>query len=368
MFNSIYIFYKGHFYFNIKSVIFAFLVFHLTFINKLFKNYEKTKIGVISCNHHVNIGNNLVKYSMFIFLTKCGYEPQIIGSNYQNYNISFLKKYVNVRTINKFSEIKQNDYKILIVNSDQSWRKWDKDFYDIAFLKFAKNWNINKFTYAVSLGFNEWEFTKEDDNIAKELLKNFTGISVRENNSVKLIKQYIGFNSLLVLDPTMIINKKYYLNIIKKYKSNYKNDNYIFIYVVNFAKPLKDMSVMDNLIKNSIELFNYKKVIVSLYDIDAIEKFLSGIYYSKAVITNSFHATIFSIIFKKPFISFRTNDDERLNSLRETLDLKSRIIEYDKQPDINLLKQPLSFNIAKFNYYKKRSIKYLKNHLNLKIY
>ena len=273
--------------------------------------------------------------------------------------------YQFLRTVNKFSEIKKNDYRILIVNSDQSWRKWDKDFYDIAFLKFSKNWVINKFTYAVSLGFNKWKYSKKDENIAKELLKNFTGISVREKNSVKLIKQHLGFNSLFVLDPTLIIDKKYYLNIIKSYKSNYKNNNFLFIYKVNFAKPLKDLSVMDNLIKNTSELFNYKQFIVSLYDIDAVAKFLYGIYYSKAVITNSFHATIFSIIFKKPFISFKTNDDERLNSLRESLGLKSRIIEYDQIPDISLLNQPLIFNFVKLNYYKKRSIKYLKNNLNI---
>ena len=219
--------------------------------------------------------------------------------------------------------------------------------------------------YAVSLGFNKWKYSKKDENIAKELLKNFTGISVREKNSVKLIKQHLGFNSLFVLDPTLIIDKKYYLNIIKSYKSNYKNNNFLFIYKVNFAKPLKDLSVMDNLIKNTSELFNYKQFIVSLYDIDAVAKFLYGIYYSKAVITNSFHATIFSIIFKKPFISFKTNDDERLNSLRESLGLKSRIIEYDKIPDISLLNQPLIFNFVKLNYYKKRSIKYLKNNLNI---
>ena len=80
---------------------------------------------------------------MFIILSKYGFEPHIIGTNHKKYNISFLKKYVKTRTVNKFSEIKQNDYRILIVNSDQSWRKWDKDFYDIAFLKFSKNWVIN---------------------------------------------------------------------------------------------------------------------------------------------------------------------------------------------------------------------------------
>ena len=82
--------------------------------------------------------------------------------------------------IPNFSEIKEKDYTILIVNSDQTWRKWNTDFYDIAFLRFAKDWNVPKFIYATSIGFNKWSFNKTDENLAKILLKNFTGISVRE--------------------------------------------------------------------------------------------------------------------------------------------------------------------------------------------
>lgn len=161
---------------------------------------------------------------MYIILTNYGYEPLIVATYAVNFNLSFIKKHANIRIVNNFSEIKKNEYDILMVNSEQSWRKWDNDFYDIAFLKFAKSWNINKFTYAVSLGFNKWNYTKKDDKIARLLLKNFTGISVREKNSVKLIKKHLGVNFIFVLEPTLLINKEYYLKIIK----NYKNDNYIF--------------------------------------------------------------------------------------------------------------------------------------------
>ena len=346
-----------------KFFIFIYFIFYLIILNRNLKKNNK-RIGVISCNHHANIGNNLVKYAMFIILSKYGNKPEIIGTNRGKFKLSFLKKNVNFRIVNNFSEIKQKDYDILIVNSDQSWRKWNNDFYDIAFLKFAKFWNIKKFTYAVSLGFNKWKYSKEDEKIAKQLLKNFTGISVREKNSVTLIKKNLGINSIFVLDPTLLIDKKYYLKIIKKYTNSYINDNYIFTYKVTFAKRSKYFFLMEGLIKNASRIFNYKIFNVNLYEKDSVEKFLYGIYYSKAVITNSFHATIFSIIFKKPFISFRTNDDERLNSLRESLDLKTRIIEYNKKPDIDLLNKPLYFNKFKFNFFKKISIKYLKNNLN----
>lgn len=120
---------------------------------------------------------------------------------------------------------------------------------------------------------------------------------------------------------------------------------------------------MNNLIKKASEIFNYKIINVNEYEEDSVEKFLSGIYHSKAVITNSFHATLFSIMFKKPFISFRKDEDERLYSLRELLNLKSRIIEYKRKPDIKLLNKSVYFDSFKFNYIKKRSIKYLKINL-----
>ena len=128
------------------------------------------------------IGNNLLKYAMHIILSKLGFDPYIIGMRFHNQNISFIKSVTNLRIIkNSFSEIKENDYDILMVNSDQTWRKWNKDykyFYDIAFLKFAEKWNKIKFVYGASLGRNVWQYNKSDEEIAKYLLKDFKSISV----------------------------------------------------------------------------------------------------------------------------------------------------------------------------------------------
>ena len=334
-----YIFFnKNKSYYYIFKIIFLIYSIFNSFILKDIKiKFKNKKIGVISCNHHKNIGNNLIKYSIFIILTNYGFEPYIIGTNPLNFNISFLKKYVNIRTVKNFSEINENDYEILIVNSDQTWRKWDKDFYDIAFLKFAKNWNINKFVYAASLGFNSWVYSKKDQKIARKLLKNFTGISIREKGSVKLIQKYLGFKPSFVLDPTLLINKKYYLKIIKYYKNDKNfNFNYILTYKVFFTNSNIPKAI-DIFIKKASLKLKYKIFQINMYEEESIEKFLYGIYNSKAVITNSYHATIFSIIFNKPFISFYFNNDERLISLRQLLCLEKRIIKYTQIPDYNLL-------------------------------
>ena len=121
---------------------------------------------------------------------------------------------------------------------------------------------------------------------------------------------------------------------------------------------------MDNFINIARKELKYKIYNLNLYVNDSVEKFLSGIYYCKAVITNSFHATIFSIIFNKPFITFRTNDDERLDSLKKSLYLNNRILEYTEIPDLNLLKNSPTINETNLNSLKIKSFDYLKKNLN----
>ena len=99
-----------------------------------------------------------------------------------------------------------------MVNSDQTWRKWNEYFYDIAFLKFADNWEKPKFVYGASLGTNNWEYNKEDEKISKRLLKNFTGISVREKGAITLIYNNLRIKPMFVLDPTLLFFKYFFKN------------------------------------------------------------------------------------------------------------------------------------------------------------
>ena len=300
-----------------------------------------------------------MKYAIFVKLSELGFDPYIIGTYVKNTNITFLKDNVKVRIIKNFNEIKEKDYDILLVNSDQTWRKWKKDFYNIAFLKFSENWNIHRFVYGASLGFNKWKLNKTDEVIAKNLLKNFTGISVRDKISVNLVKKHLGLNTTFVLDPTLLIDKKYYLKIIKNYKNDCINYEYIFIY--NVYKSTK----IDELKTEAFTKLNYKIFNVDMHESEYVEKFIYGIYHSKAVITNSFHGTIFSIIFIKPFISFKGNNDGRLETLKEIFNFRDRILNYDEKPNILLLKTPLSFNRILLNKLKIKSLHYLKKNLNI---
>lgn len=341
-----------------------YIIFIILFIKGLLIKFKvkKKRIGVIGLAHSQNVGNNLLKYAMFIKLSELGYNPIIVGKRFLEHNISFITNNVNIRLIKKFSDINESDFDILMVNSDQTWTLYNDDFLNVAFLKFAENWNKPKFTYAVSLGSDKWVYSKEDENIAKNLLKNFTGLSVREKTTAALIEIHLGFRAQLVLDPTFLINKNYYLNLIKNFKSEIiaplNKDNYIFSYI------LTETNQTENYLSYVSKELNIKIFYLNILQPNQVEEFLSGIIHSKAVITDSYHGTLFSIIFKKPFITLINfnsvySDPNRFKSIGELLNIENRIFNINSFPPISLLKEPLVFNEEKLISLKRESINYL---------
>ena len=343
------------------------LVCYLLILNKFRKFKEKKnnpkrklKVGVIGLDHHKNVGNNILKYAISAQLKELGVDPYIIGYN-SGKGIKFIAEKTNLISIKNFNQLNQTDYDILMVNSDQTWRFWNGRFEDIAFLKFAENWTIPKFVYGASIGTNSWPFSNKTNYMAKKLLKNFTGISVREFGTVKYVKQYLNMSAIYVLDPTMLIDKSYYLDAIKDYKKVINKTGYILTYKLDY---IYNMEKFINIAKKELKYYIYD---IQLNDEEYIEKFLSGIYNCKAVITNSYHGVLFSIIFNKPFVAFTNinRGNERFNTIKEVYGIKSRFFDIHKSPSLDLLFTPLRFNNTIINFYRNISIEYLKKNLNI---
>ena len=333
---------------------------------KEIRNKKKLKIGIVGVRHEINIGNNLIKYAMSKILSEFGYIPYIIGTRYLNLSIEFAQRKTNLVVIkNNFSEeIKENDYDILMVNSDQSWRKLDKHFLDYGFLRFAKNWNKIKFAYAPSIGYDFWDFTPQEDEIIKDLLKNFTGISVREKGSINLIQNHLGITPEFVLDPTLLLDKKDYLELIKNYSNNNNNDEFIFVYTFFGANKSPPIRRFLRRVKNQL---NYKIYEYPYNNNSILENFIYNISNCKAVVTLSFHGTVLSLMFNKPFVSFNlaNNGKERLKSLGKLFGVENRIFtEYDT-PDINLLTTPLNIDFSSINNLRKKSLNFIKKCLGI---
>ncbi len=350
----------------IINIIFIFFILKILFSkNKMiYLKEKKIKIGVVGVEHCINIGNNLIKYAISIILKELGYIPYIIGTNIRNYNIKFLERNTNLVIIKKnFSEIKEKDYDILMVNSDQTWRKFDKHFYDYGFLRFAENWNKKKFIYGAS-GIEFWNFDKKEIKIIKNLLKNFIGISVREKGSTNLVEKYLNITPDVVIDPTLLIDKKYYLYLIKDYPKNIYNNDYIFIY--SFSS-YKNIPAMKNFINKASSILNYDIYEYPFNNKSKVEDFIYNISNCKAVVTCTFHGTLLSIIFNKPFITFTFDNKgkERLISLGKLLSVENRFVNKDEEPDVNLLTTPLNINYSIIKELRKQSINFIKKSLGL---
>jgi len=346
---------KYHYFFKCAFIlIINLIIFQLYFVCK-----KNKKVGIISVRHNVNVGNNLLKYAISITLKKLGYIPYIVGTRKKkhNSNITFINQTTNLVIIqNSFKEIKKDDYDVLMVNSDQTWRRWDKYFYDYGFLKFAEKWNIKKFVYGASIGFDTWKLSKKDDKIATNLLKNFTGISVREEGSIKLVKQHFKINPTLVLDPTLLIDKKYYLDIIKDYHGKIEmKKKYIFMYTTYKIDMITKLS------KKAGEIFNYDVYYYQLNNNSLIQDFIYYMVNSNAVITSSFHGSVFSIIFNKPFITIYNKLDakERFNSLDKIFGIHDRLFEKNDKITFEQLLKPLNIDYKLLNQLKKKSINFL---------
>ena len=293
-----------------------------------------------------------------------GYIPYIIGTVWNQYNnIDFINKTTNIIIIkNNFSEIKFDDYDLLMVNSDQTWYKFDEHFYDYGFLKFAENWTIPRFIYGTSFLWDYWPFYLEDEQIAKRLLKKFSGISVREKDSVELIKKHLGYNSEFVLDPTLLIDKKYYLNLISDFKPNItKKKDYIFVYNIN------ENRYIINLMQKASKKYNYDVYYFPLNNGSSVYNFLYYLINSKAVISNSFHGTIFSILFNKPFLSaYKKGTKKRFNTLAYLFNISDRLLMFGQKPNYDLLIQPLDIKYELLNEMRHKSINFLKKNLKQK--
>jgi len=327
--------------------------------------YKKKRVGLIGVEIDQNPGNNLIKYAMFTKLKEYGFDPIVIAKIKRDNRIDFLSNKVKLKIIKySFKELKEEDYDILMINSDLSWTFSNRaDFYDNAFLHFAQKWNTSRFIYGASMGTMNWFYSRQDDEMAKKLLKDFMGISFREIGTARMAEEHLGIKALFVLDPTFLLDKSYYLDLIKDYKRDFDfNRKYIMIY------QLDKNEIIKKFIKDAVNKLNYTIYEVSHQDEYYVENFLFAMNISQAVISDSFHGSIFSIIFNKPFISFINygRGGQRFVSLRDTFNLSNRIIDSENSnPDINLLIEPLNINQTRLKELKNISINFLKKNLGV---
>lgn len=211
----------------------------------------------------------------------------------------------------------------VIVGSDQVWRPCYN--YDITamFLKPLAG-KVKKIAYATSFGTDKWEFSDAQTIECRQLVQSFAGVSVREKNAVKLCNEYLNCHATWVLDPTLLLSKQDYLEVctteaIKK--------PFVFAYILDESE--KKMTEIRNFAESKGLQYVIKSAGPNTDAKDTIEQWLSYFRDAECVITDSFHGTVFSIVFNKEFWVYgnASRGNSRFDSLLELFALQERLGE-----------------------------------------
>lgn len=302
-----------------------------------------------------------------LYEQKYNKEKSIIQQNIDR----FIKKYLNVIKYNSFYSISEHEYDIIIVGSDQVWRP--KYFYsdeiENAYLKFAENWKIRRIAYAVSFGTENWEYTPSQTMKCKRLLEKFCAISVRESSAIKLCEEKFNKQAQLVLDPTMLLSKEDYIKLFKEYNIPKSKGN-LLCYILDETTDKIELIKLVVHDKNLIPFYvksRTKDINLPLQERiqPSVEEWIRGFYDADFIVTDSFHACIFSILFQKPFIVYgnKYRGLTRFNSLLEVFGLRKNLIlnlsEYNIKNDYSIDKEC----IEKISSLKKISLTFLEKNL-----
>lgn len=336
------------------------------------------RIGILTLPLHTNYGGILQAYALQAVLERMGHEVHVIEKKRrplsipiqkmpfcygkrivkniigrkcpifyeQKYNREqpiirqntdkFIKKYIHIAEYDDFSDIKESEYDAIVVGSDQVWRpKYFKGKIENAFLDFAKDWNIKRIAYAASFGTDKWEYTQEQTERCGELLKLFNFVSVRETSGINLCISHFGVEAELEPDPTMLLAVEDYIQLFKE-SDTPKSSGTLLYYILN-ETPAKEAWIKRLADVKGLTPFNVKsksnKITSPLADRiqPSVEQWLRGFYDASLIVTDSFHACVFSILFNKTFLVFpnETRGTARIQSLLSSFNMNNRMINID---------------------------------------
>ncbi len=368
------------------------------------------RIGIITFHRAYNMGAVLQTYALQTYLKNKGYEVDIINyhinetkrlyhvfdykksdikvvdyfkknirkmeiNTFERNKLSFHKKYdYFINNVLKIHGLYSNimdlrnmntKYDVLICGSDQIWNSLLSGLNPIYFLDFG-NESIKKISYAASVGVSEID--ESEKQVFQRYLKNLDYISVRETDAKEILKDLTQKQIEVVIDPSQLLESKDYQNIITYPKIKQK-------YILFYVKKIKDEKIFNKAIKiaekvskllNLPIIHNSENKIFS-NEIKNIqycgpEEILGYISNAEFVITNSFHATSFSLIFHKNFITIPHHKfSSRMNHLLTKYGLKNHLVDSS-----NKIKSIKDFNVnykivdKKICDFRKKSELYLK--------
>ncbi len=329
------------------------------YLSQIFNfNFIKSKLGMIKMKFDIKLNKEL------------GKNVSIRNKKYKEFRKEFnLSRSSN--TYKDLTKLAKERYTDILLGSDQLWLPVNvvSDYYTL-------NWvpnEINKISFSTSFGVSS--IPKKYNDMYKKFLKRINHLSVREDTGVKIIKDISGIDAKLVCDPTILLTKDEWEEVATK--ERIVKDKYILCYFLGnniehrkFAERLRkktgykivSLNHADEYVKYSDKFCD-----IALYDVGPRE-WINLVKNAEYVCTDSFHGTVFSLLFNKYFFNFRrynsnskASTNSRLDSLLNIVGISSERILTGLEEVEKVIEYKIDFNIVNnnLNKYRKESKEWL---------
>lgn len=301
-----------------KNILIITLYGNFNYGNK-FQNYAmQTTLNKLGFNAYTNSNlymqnSNTISKRVKKFIKKIMDMPnQIVNRRKTRIFENFSNKYLSLKRYSRYQEINE-EIGAICIGSDQIWNPYFiKDFY-YSYGQFSNN----AFSYAASFGINE--IPDEYKEEVKKGLNHVKHISVREDKGADIVENLIGKRPEVVLDPTLLLEDKEWDKIIAVPKNIPKKKFIVTYFLGKYSKERREY-INKFAEKNNMEVVNLGQIKDKKYYYEGPSEFLYFIKNSEMVLTDSFHGSVFSILYKKTFYVLNREDNiKSMNSRIETL-------------------------------------------------
>lgn len=283
------------------------------------------KIGILTFHDADNYGALLQAYALQQTLQKLGMESEFVAIEREKKKEQplpqgpmavFMKKAAEAgekrkalfeafrndclqisETFRKEEANRLNDrYKLFLVGSDQVWNVKIPDVDARYFLPFAAG--DKKYSYAASFGAKE--IPQKAAAWCKEQLQTFRRISVREESGKALLEQLTGQTANVHADPTLLLERADWDKISEERESNYVL-LFLLVYDAEAVARAKELASQRQLELKIVTAAFLPQLGMDAWCTTGVREWVTLIRNAQYVITNSFHGTVFSILYERDF-------------------------------------------------------------------
>lgn len=363
------------------------------------------KIGIVTYHRALNYGAVLQCMSLYSALKRLGHDVEVVDYRpeaIEKYRMYFRAKDFSLckgviaklrylvscltlissrrKTVHKFDEFLDNNiklspvvssvsdapqnYDIVFFGSDQIWNPAINEGIDKVYLGQMPKGYAKFYTYAVSMGCLDL-FEGKVAEIYQKYIESFDGLSVRETTMQRFLKEKLGKDSSVVCDPSLLLTKAE----CEKIAVEPRDKDYVLLFILDgnpdalgFANRIANQLGKKVIRIGAVQNPLHRNLCELRAELSPAE-FLGYIMHADCIVTNSFHATSFSLIMQKNFYTIlRKNNNDRAKTILSVAGLENRLVDATE----NLAFTTISYEgvTERLETYKKKSIKWIADSLN----